>query len=162
MAKKIKVKVFDELSESLQDALVFERNRRGGIHDTDLRVTELPPPSRKLRPRDIRAIRRSLNASQELFARFLNVSANTIRSWEQGTAAAGRRFEAARDRENKSACAVEDVGRCSSCGTKRQQFDYWVSAEDGRRVRWRVFLSSSETEKAWAFGKKGWRKSGSS
>jgi len=26
-----------------------------------------------------------LNASQELFARFLNVSANTIRSWEQGT-----------------------------------------------------------------------------
>ena len=85
MAKKNKVKVFDELRESLQDALVFETNRRGGIHDTDLRVTEIPPPPRKLRPRDIRAIRRSLNASQVLFARFLNVSANTIRSWEQGT-----------------------------------------------------------------------------
>jgi putative transcriptional regulator len=26
-----------------------------------------------------------LNASQVLFARFLNVSPNTIRSWEQGT-----------------------------------------------------------------------------
>ena len=85
MAKKIKVKVFDELRESLQDALAFETNQRGGIHDTDLRVTELPPPPRKLRPRDIRAIRRSLNASQVLFARFLNVSPNTIRSWEQGT-----------------------------------------------------------------------------
>ena len=85
MAKKIKVKVFDELRESLQDALAFETNQRDGICDTDLRVTELPPPPPKLRPRDIRAIRRSLNASQVLFARFLNVSANTIRSWEQGT-----------------------------------------------------------------------------
>ena len=66
MAKKIKVKVFDDLRESLQDALAFETNRRGGIQDTDLRVTVLPPPPRKLRPRDIRAIRRSLNASQVL------------------------------------------------------------------------------------------------
>lgn len=57
MAKKIKVKVFDELRESLQDALAFETKLRGRIHDTDLRVTELPPPPRKLRPRDIRAIR---------------------------------------------------------------------------------------------------------
>ena len=47
MAKKIKVKVFDELRGSLQDALAFETNRRGGIHDTDLRVTELPPPPRR-------------------------------------------------------------------------------------------------------------------
>jgi hypothetical protein len=30
MAKKIKVKVFDELRESLQDALTFETKRRGG------------------------------------------------------------------------------------------------------------------------------------
>jgi putative transcriptional regulator len=85
MAKKTRVKAFDELRESLQDALAFETNKPSGVHDTDLRVTELPPPPRKLRPRDIRAIRRSLNASQVLFARFLNVSPNTIRSWEQGT-----------------------------------------------------------------------------
>jgi len=85
MAKRIKMKVFDELLKSLQDALAFEQSRKGGTRDTDLRVTELPPPLRKLRPRDIRAIRRSLNASQVLFARFLNVSPNTIRSWEQGT-----------------------------------------------------------------------------
>ena len=80
MPKKIKVRVFDALRESLEDALAFERGRRA-----DLRITMLPPPPRNLRPRDIRAIRRSLNASQVLFARFLNVSANTIRSWEQGT-----------------------------------------------------------------------------
>jgi putative transcriptional regulator len=80
MAKKIKVKVFDDLRESLQDALAFEQ---GG--EVNLRVAELPPRPRKLQPRDIRAIRRSLNASQVLFATFLNVSPNTIRSWEQGT-----------------------------------------------------------------------------
>lgn len=80
MTKKTKINVFDDLRESLQDALAFERGQ-----PTDLRITELPPRPRSLRPRDIRAIRRSLNASQVLFARFLNVSPNTIRSWEQGT-----------------------------------------------------------------------------
>lgn len=80
MPRKTKVKIFDDLRDSLQDAVAFERGRHA-----DLRVTELPPPPRKLRPRDIREIRRSLNASQVLFARFLNVSPNTIRSWEQGT-----------------------------------------------------------------------------
>ena len=80
MAKKIKVNVFDALRESLRDALPFEQGR-----DIDLRVTELPPRPRKLQPKDIRAIRRSLNASQVLFASFLNVSPNTVRSWEQGT-----------------------------------------------------------------------------
>jgi transcriptional regulator with XRE-family HTH domain len=36
-------------------------------------------------PRDIRQIRRGLNANQAFSARFLNVSPNTIRIWEQGT-----------------------------------------------------------------------------
>ena len=72
--------LFDDLRKSLADALAFEQGRA-----VNLRVTEIPAPPRKLAPRDIRAIRRSLNASQVLFARFLNVSPNTIRSWEQGT-----------------------------------------------------------------------------
>ncbi len=48
MAKKIKVKVFDELRESLQDALAFETNQRGGIRDANLRVSELASRPRKL------------------------------------------------------------------------------------------------------------------
>jgi len=80
MAKEVKVKVFDELRESLQGALGFERGEA-----IDLRVTEVPSAPPKMRPRDVREIRHSLNASQALFARFLNVSANTVRSWEQGT-----------------------------------------------------------------------------
>jgi putative transcriptional regulator len=80
MAKKIRVNVFDDLRESLQDAITFE----GGTQ-LDLRVTELPDPPKKLRPGEIRKIRIRLNASQVLFATYLNVHPNTVRSWEQGT-----------------------------------------------------------------------------
>ena len=79
MAKK-RVKIFEELRDSLRDALAYEHGER-----VNLRVAELPPAPRRLRPRDIREIREALNASQVLFAVYLNVSANTIRSWEQGT-----------------------------------------------------------------------------
>ena len=35
--------------------------------------------------KEVRLIRRALNASQSLFAGYLNVSPNAVRSWEQGT-----------------------------------------------------------------------------
>jgi putative transcriptional regulator len=79
-APKKKIKVFRQLEEALKDALRYEKGER-----VDLRVSELPPPPRKVGPREIRRIRQSLNASQARFARFLNVSANTVESWEQGT-----------------------------------------------------------------------------
>ncbi len=75
-----KIKVYSELHEALEDVVRFEAGEK-----VDLRVTELPAPPRALRPREIRKIRQSLNASQSRFARFLNVSANTVESWEQGT-----------------------------------------------------------------------------
>jgi DNA-binding transcriptional regulator YiaG len=50
----------------------------------DLRAIELPPPPKPLKPADIRALRASMNASQALFARLLNVSSNAVESWEQG------------------------------------------------------------------------------
>ncbi len=80
MAKRKKVKVFAELASALADSLRYEHGAK-----VDLRVTELPVPPRKFKPREIREIRRSLKASQARFARFLNVSTNTVESWEQGT-----------------------------------------------------------------------------
>jgi putative transcriptional regulator len=77
---KKRIKVFAELEAALKDALHYEKGER-----VDLRVTELPPPPRTFGPREIRRIRKSLNASQARFARFLNVSANTVESWERGT-----------------------------------------------------------------------------
>lgn len=78
MAKK-KAKIFPQLKQALQDALAFEQKR-----SVNLRATELPPPPRPLGPKQIREIRSSLNASQTIFARMLNVSPNAVESWEQG------------------------------------------------------------------------------
>ncbi|MGA2904079.1 MAG: helix-turn-helix domain-containing protein [Candidatus Korobacteraceae bacterium] len=50
----------------------------------DLRSVELPAQPKPMKPGDIRALRESLNASQTLFARLLNVSSNAVESWEQG------------------------------------------------------------------------------
>ena len=50
----------------------------------DLRTVEIPPRPRPMKPADIRSLRGSLNASQALFARLLNVSSNAVESWEQG------------------------------------------------------------------------------
>lgn len=50
----------------------------------DLRSVELPARPKAMKPADIRAVRESLNASQALFARLLNVSSNAVESWEQG------------------------------------------------------------------------------
>ena len=54
---------------------------KGGL---DLRTADLPARPKPLKPADIRAVRASLNASQALFARLLNVSSNAVESWEQG------------------------------------------------------------------------------
>ena len=50
----------------------------------DLRTADLPSRPKPLKPADIRALRTSLNASQALLARLLNVSSNAVESWEQG------------------------------------------------------------------------------
>lgn len=79
MARKC-VKSFNEIKEALEDVRDFRLGKR-----TDLRVTKLPAPPKRIAPADIRRIRRSLKASQTVFAVYLNVSANAVRSWEQGT-----------------------------------------------------------------------------
>jgi len=79
MTKKTRVKVFDDLRQSLADAAAYERGE-----PVNLRTQEIPPPPKPLKPAEIRRIRRGFNASQALFARFLNVSTNTVESWEQG------------------------------------------------------------------------------
>ena len=79
MAKK-RVKIYKELRESLLDALAYERGE-----PVNLRVTHFPAPPKKITPREIRKIRHALKASQSIFAVYLNVSPNAVRSWEQGT-----------------------------------------------------------------------------
>ena len=80
MAKKIKVNIFDDMKEALRDAAAYERGEA-----VNLRVTRIPSRPKEISPREIRRIRQSLKASQPLFAAYLNVSTNAVRSWEQGT-----------------------------------------------------------------------------
>ena len=80
MAKKIKVNIFDDMREAMRDALAYERGEA-----VDLRVTRIPKRPKPISAKEVRLIRRALNASQSLFAGYLNVSPNAVRSWEQGT-----------------------------------------------------------------------------
>jgi putative transcriptional regulator len=75
-----RVNIFNELKQALEEVQEYRQGER-----TDLRVTALPAPPKEVSPREIRRIRRKLNASQTVFAQYLNVSANAVRSWEQGT-----------------------------------------------------------------------------
>jgi len=79
MAKRAKVRIVEELKQALQEAAAYRRGEA-----VKLRVTIFPPPPKPLRPAEIRKIRETLDASQATFAHYLNVSANAVRSWEQG------------------------------------------------------------------------------
>jgi putative transcriptional regulator len=63
-----------------EGAVVSEK----GSARLDLRAVEIPDRPKPMKPSDIRELRESLNASQTLFARLLNVSSNAVESWEQG------------------------------------------------------------------------------
>jgi putative transcriptional regulator len=49
-----------------------------------VRTYEAAPQPRSYGPGDVKRVRELLGASQAVFARFLGVNVNTVRSWEQG------------------------------------------------------------------------------
>jgi DNA-binding transcriptional regulator YiaG len=79
MAKR-KAKIFEEMKESLGEALALEKGAT-----LNLRVAEIPSPPGRIAPGEIKRIRTSLGASQPRFASLLNVSAKAVQSWEQGS-----------------------------------------------------------------------------
>lgn len=72
----MKKAVFKELVSSASEALEHARGKR------ELRTTVVPPPPQPLSAAQVRRIRLSLNASQAVFARFLNVSTRLVQAWE--------------------------------------------------------------------------------
>ena len=80
MSKKNKKK---KKNRDEQRTTASSASERGSVK-LDLRSVELPARPKAMKPADIRAVRESLNASQALFARLLNVSSNAVESWEQG------------------------------------------------------------------------------
>lgn len=72
----MKKPLFDELMESMGEALEHARGKR------ELRTTVLPAAPRPMSARDVRRLRDRLNASQAVFAHFLNVSPKLVQAWE--------------------------------------------------------------------------------
>ena len=77
----------DALIGALEEAVAFERGElsharvdRVEITARNARITPAPAYDAER----IRAIRRGLSLSQAVFAEMLNVSASTVRAWEQG------------------------------------------------------------------------------
>jgi putative transcriptional regulator len=72
----------DELVKALTDV----RDHVAGRRKITMRTTTVAIPARveRIRPEEVRAIRRKLNVSQEVFARLLNVPVVTEASWEAG------------------------------------------------------------------------------
>jgi putative transcriptional regulator len=72
-------KLFQELTGALKDAAAFERGEK-----IDLRVAKLPRPPKRMAAREVMLLRKRLAMSQAVFARCLNVTPSTVKSWEQG------------------------------------------------------------------------------
>lgn len=86
MKKTIGARIID----GLQEAIAFERGELPGVRITRVLVTDheatvLPAPSYS--GERIARLRARLKLSQPVFAKALNVSAATVRSWEQETRA---------------------------------------------------------------------------
>ncbi len=65
-----------ELIGSLKEAAAHARGQ------LTLKTTKLPKKAATVSPREIRQIRQALKASTPVFAAYLNVSPDAVRSWE--------------------------------------------------------------------------------
>jgi len=67
---------FAALLESTHQALEHAQGKR------ELRTTTLPRPPQAMGPEEVRMLREKVNASQAVFAHFLNVSTKLVQAWE--------------------------------------------------------------------------------
>ncbi len=72
----MKEELFAELMESVTQALDHAKGRR------ELRTSILPAPPAPMSAAGVRRVRKRLNASQAVFARYLNVSTKLVQAWE--------------------------------------------------------------------------------
>ena len=84
MAKKKKYMddaTFQELKGAFEEAAEHAEGKRADLRTTTLAMPEPPAP---MDAEAIIRLRKSVNCSQAMFAKFLNVSTSTVRGWEQG------------------------------------------------------------------------------
>lgn len=74
----MKERDFQGLLGSMREALAHAQGK------LSLRTTILPAPPKPMTAREIRLLRREVNASQAVFAHSLNVSTKLVQAWEAG------------------------------------------------------------------------------
>jgi putative transcriptional regulator len=72
----VKTETFDALMQAMTETLEHATGKR------ELRTAVLPPDPAPMTGAEILRVRKSLNASQAVFARYLNVSTKLIQAWE--------------------------------------------------------------------------------
>jgi putative transcriptional regulator len=72
------------LLAAIEEATELLRSEGLGSQRLTVRTYRMPPAPRVYRPADVKRVRELLGASQAVFAGFLGVNVNTVRSWEQG------------------------------------------------------------------------------
>jgi putative transcriptional regulator len=72
----MKSELFAELMASMTEALDHANGKR------ELRSTVLPAPPEPMTAAQVQRVRKRLNASQAVFARYLNVSTKLVQAWE--------------------------------------------------------------------------------
>src|SRR5262245_54375211 len=73
--------LFERLKTGMEEAI---RHSRGEVA-LKTTVVEIPYPPPEIHPEELTRLRIDNGMSQEVFARILNVSIGTVRSWENGT-----------------------------------------------------------------------------
>jgi putative transcriptional regulator len=76
----MKTELFDKLVGALDEAVEYHRGVK-----LDLRTTTLPDPPAAVTSETVKRVRGTVNASQAVFAHYLNVSPKTVQAWESGT-----------------------------------------------------------------------------
>lgn len=74
-------KMFEDLKEGLQDAILDARTTKKNLKRNTISYT----PLADIKPSEIKKIRNKVGLTQNLFAKFLGVSQKTVEAWETGT-----------------------------------------------------------------------------
>ncbi len=77
----------DRIIGALKEALAIERGEAAAVRETRRLVTARgasAAPAPEYSAREVKKLRSQLELSQAVFAQVMNVSAETVRAWEQG------------------------------------------------------------------------------
>ena len=72
----------DSIAETVQD--LMNADLPTSFTDKELKTLGISIPKVNISAEDIKKIRESIHLSQAVFAKLLNVSASSVRQWEQG------------------------------------------------------------------------------